>query len=217
MYLPFGMRTMDHYLYVRNVTQTDLDSQQQYGVSFFHQSDAYRFELMAILGNYQMRPDTYRRRGYSGYFEYAVAPRFGLGFSSLATYQGTDDMREVAGAVIRGAHGPYMRWAPASSLALMSEWDLVHAMPTAGGSPVLGMVGMVQADWEFVPGVHGLLTPELYLANLGGTGGKTGYRGWLTTAWYVYPHIDLRADAIVANDPALGKYTMGLGQVHVSL
>jgi len=30
-----------------------------------------RGELMAIAGNYQVRPDAYRERGYSGYLEFA--------------------------------------------------------------------------------------------------------------------------------------------------
>jgi len=216
MYLPFGMRTIDHTLFIRNVTQTDLDSQEQYGASFFHQSESYRYELMAIAGNYQLHPDTFRKRGYSAYLEYAVANRFGLGFSSMVTYQGTDDQKQVVGSLVRGAHGSFARWAPTSDLAIMSELDVVHTNPTSGGNPVFGAVGMLQADWEFVRGVHGVATPELYLADVGGKANKTFYRGWLTFAWYVYPHVDLRADGIVADDP-MGKYTMGLGQIHLSL
>lgn len=217
MYLPFGVRTIDHTLYVRNATQTDLDSQQQYGAAFFHQAENYRFELMGIAGNYQMRPDGYRRRGYSGYLEYAAAARLGVGFSSMATYQKLDELHQVAGAMIRGAHGPFMRWAPISSLAIMSEWDVLHSMPTGGGDPVIGIAGLIQADWEFVRGVHAVVTPEIYLPNIGGRNSGTGYRGWLTAAWYVYPHIDLRADAIYANEPQGGSATIALGQVHVSL
>ncbi|HEY5956104.1 MAG TPA: hypothetical protein VIV60_06110, partial [Polyangiaceae bacterium] len=217
MYLPFGMRTIDHTLYVRNATQTDLDSQQQYGASFFHQGESYRAEVMAIAGNYQMRPDSYRRRGYSAYLEYAVLPRMGLGFSSFATYQKTDELHDVVGSLIRGAHGPYMRWAPISSLALLSEWDLLHTFATGGGDPIFGIAGLIQADWEFVRGLHAVVTPELYVPNLGGNNSVTGYRGWLTMAWYAYPHIDFRADGIVASEPNRGKYTMALGQVHVSL
>ncbi|MGC4064615.1 MAG: hypothetical protein QM784_08220 [Polyangiaceae bacterium] len=217
MYLPFGLRTIEHYLYVRNVTQTDLDSQQQYGLSYFHQGETFRYEVMAVLGNYQLRPDTYRRRGYSGYFEYVVRPRLAVGVSSLATYQGTDELKEVSGAVLRGAHGAFMRWAPTSDLALMSEWDIVHSIPTSNGDPVWGLVGNVQADWEFVRGLHGVLTPELYVSRLGAATSDTGYRGWLTAAWYAYPHVDLRADTLFAKDPLIGKYAMVLGQIHVSL
>ncbi len=31
-----------------------------------------RFEVMAIAGNYQIEPDAYRERGYSGYVEFAA-------------------------------------------------------------------------------------------------------------------------------------------------
>jgi hypothetical protein len=211
---------MDHYLYVRNATQTDLDSNQQYGASFFHQSDNYRFEVMAIAGNYQMRPDKYRQRGYSGYVEYNAAARLGVGFSSLLTYQGLSQNPNVDGSALRGAHGPYVRWAPISSLALMSEWDFLHEGPTGGGDPILGVAGLVQADWEFYRGIHAVVTPELYLADFNAGSKSLGYRGWLTAAWYAFPHIDLRADLIEARDlqgPSLANYTMVLGQFHLSL
>jgi hypothetical protein len=218
MYLPYGLRTIDHTLYVRHATQTDLDSQEQYGASFFHQSDAFRFEVMAIAGNYQMRPDKYRQRGYSAYFEVNAASRLGVGLSSLVTYQGLSMNPGIAGASLRGAHGPFLRWAPVASLALMSEWDLLHEGPTDGGQSMLGAAGLIQADWEFLRGLHAVVTPELYLVN---AHDKTlAYRGWLTAAWYAYPHIDLRADLIRARDlqgPTLQDYTMVLGQVHVSL
>jgi len=218
MYLPFGIRTIDHYLYVRNATQTDLDSQQQYGASFFHQSDAYRFEIMGIAGNYQMRPDRYRQRGYSAYVEYNAASRLGLGFSSLLTYQALSQYSGIAGAGLRGAHGPFVRWAPFSSLALMSEWDLLHEGPTSGGSPMVRAAGMVQADWEFVRGVHAVVTPELYVPNM--QLGNVGYRGWLTAAWFPFPHIDLRADVVKARDyygATKMDYTLVLGQLHISI
>lgn len=218
MYLPFGIRTVDHYLYVRNATQTDLDSQQQYGASFFHQSETYRFEVMAIAGNYQMRPDRYRQRGYSAYVELTAASRLGVGVSSLVTHQGLSNNPTIDGAAIRGAHGPFLRWAPIPTLALMSEWDFLHEGPTGRGNSTLGVAGLVQADWEFVRGLHAVVTPELYLSNF--SDGNVGYRGWLTAAWYAYPHIDLRADVIQAKDyfgPTGFHYTMLLGQLHVSL
>lgn len=220
MYLPFGLRTIDHYLYVRNATQTDLDSQQQYGVSYFRQSESYRFEVMGIAGNYQMRPDDYRQRGYAGYVEFNAASRLGVGMSSLVTYQGLSRNPGIAGASLRGAHGPFVRWAPIQSLALMSEWDVLHEGPTAGGQPTVGLAGLVQADWEFVRGLHAVLTPELYLANASVGADSLGYRGWLTAAWYAYPHIDLRADLVQARDvygSVIVDYTLVLGQVHVSL
>jgi hypothetical protein len=218
LYLPFGLRTLDHTLYVRNATQTDLDTQQQYGAAFFHQSDSYRFEVMAVAGNYQLRPDVYRARGYSGYVELNPASRLGVGLSSLLTYQGESFNANISGAALRGAHGPFARWAPIPTLALMTEWDVLHEGSTQGASPIVGVAGMVQADWEAVQGVHVAVTPEVYAPDT--QQGGVGYRAWLTAAWFPYPHFDLRADAIRARDvfgTAAVNYTLVLGQLHVSL
>jgi hypothetical protein len=138
--------------------------------------------------------------------------------SSLVTYAGLTQNPGIAGAALRGAHGPFVRWALVSSLALMSEWDVLHEGPTSGGSPIVGVAGMVQADWEFVRGLHAVVTPELYMPNT--QLGNVGYRGWLTAAWYAVPHIDLRADVVKARDyygPVAADYTLVLGQVHLSI
>ena len=220
MYLPYGLRVIDHTLFVRNATRTDLDSQQQYGVSIFHGADDYRFEVMAVLGNYQLRPDQYRERGYSAYVEYAAAARMGIGMSSLLTYQGESSSPSVTGAAIRGAHGPFVRWAPSSSVALMSEWDLLHEGSTSGGNPVMGVAGLVQADWEVYRGVHAVVTPELFLSDFQTGSDSLSYRGWVTGAWFPYPHLDFRLDGIYGSESMAGSrmnYVMALGQAHVSL
>jgi hypothetical protein len=219
-YLPYGLRVIDHTLFVRNATQTDLDSQQQYGLSLFRGGDNYRLEVMAILGNYQLRPDRYRERGYSAYVEYAAMNRLGVGMSSLLTYQGESSSPSVTGSSIRGAHGPFVRWAPFSNLALMSEWDFLHNGPTNGGTPILGLAGVVQADWEFYRGVHAVATPEMYFSNLDAGSKSASYRGWLTAAWFPYPHFDFRIDGIYGSESFAGtrmNYVMALGQAHVSL
>lgn len=220
MVLPFGVRVADHYFYVRNATQTDIDSQQQYGAAFFHQSEQYRFELMGVLGNYQLRPDAYRQRGYSAYLEYNAASRLGVGLSSLLLYQATSMNPRLSGAALRGAHGPFVRWAPSSSVAVMSEWDLVHEGASSGAVPWLGFAGMVQVDWEFVRGLHASVTPELYLADMAAGTNALGYRGWLSATWFPYPHFDVRADLVKARDvygPAKIDYTLLLGQLHLSI
>jgi hypothetical protein len=100
----------------------------------------------------------------------------------------------------------------------MSEWDVLHEGPTSGGEPIVGVAGMVQGDWEFVRGLHAVVTPELYMPNA--KLGNVGYRGWLTAAWYAFPHIDLRADVVKARDyygPVATDYTLVLGQVHLSI
>lgn len=220
MYLPFGIRVADHYFYVRNATQTDIDSHQQYGAAFFRQTDQYRFELMGVLGNYQLRPDAYRQRGYAAYLEYNVASRLGVGVSSLLLYQSISMNPRLPGASLRGAHGPFLRWAPSSSVAVMSEWDLLHEGAASGAVPWLGFAGMVQLDWEFVRGLHASVTPELHSADMAAGANALGYRGWLTATWFPYPHLDLRADVVRARDvygPARVDYTLLLAQVHVSI
>jgi hypothetical protein len=217
MYLPFGIRMLEHTVFAKQASQTDLDSQQQYGASLFHGTDTYRVEVMAIAGNYQLRPDKYRQRGYSAYIEYAVANRTGLGFSSLLTYQGESMASEVSGPALRGAHGPYLRWAPFSSLAVMTEWDLLHVGPTNGGSPMAGVAGFVQADWEAYRGIHFVV---MYLSNFSTGSNSLSYRGWVGAAWFPYPHFDIRADGIWGSETYAATrmdYTMILGQVHVSL
>jgi hypothetical protein len=220
MYLPFGIRMLEHTLFVKQETQTDLDSQEQYGASLFHGTENYRAEIMAIFGNYQLKPDKYRQRGYSAYFEYAVASGTGLGLSSLLTYAGESQSTIVSGAVIRGAHGPYLRWAPISSLALLTEWDIVHLGPTSGAQPVVGLVGFMQADLEPYRGIHVMVMPEMYMLSFV-TGSKDlSYRGWLGTAWFPYPHFDVRVDGIYGSETFAStrmNYEMVLGQVHLSL
>src|SRR5690606_10207306 len=72
--LPFGIRTSEHVLWAREATQTDRESDQQHGVSFAQSTGPWRYELMFSLGNFQVSPDDYRERGYSGTFEYLVDP-----------------------------------------------------------------------------------------------------------------------------------------------
>ena len=220
MTLPFGIRMLEHTLFTRNITQTDLDSQQEYGAALFHGSENYRVEIMAIAGNYQLKPDKYRQRGYSAYLEYAVANGAGLGLSSLVTYAGATQSPMVSGAVIRGAHGPYLRWAPVSSLSLLAEGDIVHQGPASGAQPVVGLTGFMQADLEAYRGIHVMVMPEMYMLSFV-TGSKDlSYRGWLGAAWFPYPHLDVRVDGIYGSETVVStrmNYEMVLGQVHLSL
>jgi hypothetical protein len=217
LYLPFGLRMIEHNFFVRSVTQTDIDSQEQWGASFFRQGDAYRAEIMAILGNYQIGPDAYRQRGYSGYAELALSPRVGLGLSSLATYAKLDPALGVS--AVRGAHGPYVRWVATPDLAVLAEADVVHRTPEYAQTEV-GFVGLAQADWEFVHGLHGILSAELQLPQFRDPVSEGSHREWLTAAWFIYPHVDVRADAIWASElygPQRVQSITGLGQLHVSL
>ena len=86
MELPFGIRVIEHPFYVRSMTGTNLDSQQQYGAALFHDGETYHAEIMAIAGNYQLAPDEFRQRGYAGYVEFSAQSGMQVGFSSMVTY-----------------------------------------------------------------------------------------------------------------------------------
>lgn len=213
--LPFGIRTENHILYARSRTRTDLDTHQQWGVSVFHQTESFRAEIMGIAGNYQISPDDYRERGYSGYFELVLAPRAALGVSSLVTSAALDP--EVAVSAVRGAHGPFVRWGPTADLAVLAEVDVVHRTPEQV-STELGLVSLAGLDWELTRGVHGLLTFELETPRF--QEALWSHRQWLSAVWFLYPHIDLRLDAFLSHDqygPQSVDAVNALGQVHVSL
>jgi hypothetical protein len=217
MELPFGLRVIEHNFFVRARTQTDIDSQQQWGASLFKQGDTYRAEIMAIAGNYQISPDEFRQRGYSAYGELNIARAVAFGLSSLVTYASTDT--EFGVSAVRGAHGPFLRWAATPDLAVLAEADIAHATPQYAQTEA-GFVGLGQADWEFAQGVHGILSGELNLPRFQDSVDAWSHREWLSAAWFFYPHVDLRADAIWASEafgPRRVESATVLGQVHVSL
>jgi hypothetical protein len=111
MYLPFGIRVIEHPFYVRYNTGTNIDAQQQLGASIFHEEDTYRFEFMAIAGNYQIAPDDYRERGYSGYAEFNVGSGAQVGFSSKVT-RSKIDLTTLGRNSYFGAHGPMVLGRP---------------------------------------------------------------------------------------------------------
>ena len=223
MYLPFGIRVIEHPFYVRTNTGTNIDSQQQLGASLFHEVEAYRFELMAIAGNYQIAPDDYRERGYAGYAEFNVGSAAQVGFSSKVTRA---KLRLEGAAVERnayaGAHGPMVRWSPMDKLAVLAEMDLLHLAST-GVLTKYGLAGMAQVDWEMTRGLHAMVTGELYHGpELDDSGGHHFFnRDWLSFVWFAYPHIDVRVDSYWATEefaPPDRVNSLGaLGMLHVSL
>jgi len=215
MYVPFGIRVIEHPFYVRTETDTNIDSQQEWGAALFHEEEKYRAEIMAIAGNYQVSPDAYRQRGYAGYFEYAVAPRLQLGVSSQLTYAKLD--LDAGVSAFRGAHGPMLRWSPAESLAILVEGDLLHTVVNSSVTAA-GLAGMAQLDWEVIRGLHGIVTTESYRPPFVQSGWF--YRDWLSVAWFAYPHIDFRVDSYWSSEVYTSQRIdsiAALGQVHVSL
>ena len=87
-------------------------------------------------------------------------------------------------------------------------------------------MGFTQLDTEFLQGVHVLLTGEILdqgapkVAPGSTTGvtrelgaGKPKVGGWLSVAWFVYSHFDVRFDAIKRT----GEDVSLLAQLHVYL
>ncbi len=212
--VPFGLRHIEHTMWVRRSTRTDLDTGQQHGLAFAYNGDTVRGELMALLGNYQLHPDAYRERGAAGYLEWSPKPAISLGLSSLVTTALLDvDTRTTR---LRQAHGLFARALPWKPLVLMAEGDVLLRSPVSEPT-VVGMATMLQADLEAVQGLHFFLTGE---AKAEGAGVKPSVGGWLSVNWFVLPHVDVRVDGILQS---LGSTTTSstaatlLTQLHVFL
>jgi hypothetical protein len=209
--LPFGIRTSEHTLFTRKQTQTDRESDQQHGIALAYSSGRVRGEGMFVLGNFQMSPDDYRERGYSGYVEYILESNLAVGVSSLIlqSMRSVDYSRQER--TIRHAHGATFRYAPFDPLVLLSEVDLLKASGRG-----LGYTGFVTADYELMRGLHLAATGEFYnggkLENspaLPGNGELT-HAFWATAQWFFYTHWDLRVDAYLLKDAPFQL----LAQVH---
>lgn len=190
MNLPFGIRNVEHTLWTRSSTRTDSNDAQQHGVALAYSGSWLRGEMMAIAGNFQMGPDEFRERGYSGFLEAEVAPKLTLGLSSLVTYANKDVT--LLAENVRQAHGAFIRASPWEKLVLMAEGDALVQSP-AGAPTLVGCAAMVQADVEPYQGIHAMLTGEL-LSH--GDVSEPSVGGWLSLAWFFAPHADVRVDGI---------------------
>ncbi|HEX3855337.1 MAG TPA: hypothetical protein VHW01_30450 [Polyangiaceae bacterium] len=192
MNLPFGIRSIEHTLWVRALTQTDINDKQQYGAAFAWSAGPLRGELMAIAGNLQLRPDIYRERGYSTYLEAVLGRSLVLGASSLITHRELDpsSFKETW----RQAHGAYVRYAtPWEPLVVLSEWD--YTLTSARGQlRSKGVAGYAQVDFEAAQGVHFLVTGEAQ--DVGVNRPPWSWGTWLSYAWFLLPHTDVRLDGI---------------------
>jgi hypothetical protein len=216
MNLPFGIRTIEHSLWTKSLTRTNINDAQQYGLALYAGAGKLRGELMGIAGNLQLRPDAYRERGYSLYLELEMLEGLALGVSSLITHRERDTVTLTE--TWRQAHGGFARWAtPYQPLVLLTEWDYVFES-SRNSYYRRGLVSYVQADWEAVQGAHFMLTAE---ANKVGVRERSwSYGGWLTYAWFLAPHCDVRLDGVYQS---LGSSAGRVGalavllQGHVSL
>lgn len=184
--LPFGIRQIEHTMFVRQATRTDLNDTQQHGVAFAYSGELIRAEIMGIAGNYQVSPDAYRERGYSAYAEIVPVEKAAFGISSLVTHAARDLYLRLPNT--RQAHGVFTRLAPLPPLALLAEADLVLQSATSA----TGYATMLQADLEPIQGVHLIATGENM--RMGGTSTATSWSGWLGAGWFFAPHADVRFD-----------------------
>ena len=187
--VPFGLRVSEGALWVRSATRTTLDDDQEYGAALYGTVGPFRGEIMAIVGNFQIRPDDYRERGYSAYVEGAATPRLAIGVSSLVTRATRDIVFRVTD--FRHAHGAFARWSPAPPLALLAEADWLY-QSLANHGHRSGHAAFAQADWEAKQGIHVMLTFET--KNDGGPEEHESYGAWASAVWFFAPHADLRLD-----------------------
>ncbi len=188
--IPFGIRQIEHTLFVRMATRTDIDATQQYGVAFSYSGEKLRGEILGIAGNYNINPDVFRQRGYAGFLELTLAQHATVGVSSELTYASEDEFTQ-AKKFIRSAHGAFTRLAPVKQLVIMAEFDgLVNV---TSGAAAGGYAGMLQLDFEPVQGVHLIGTGEA-MRDPAQTVAQWG--GWGTLAWFFAPHMDFRVDFV---------------------
>jgi hypothetical protein len=220
--LPFGVRIPEHVMWVRQATNTDRESSQQHGLAIAYVGESLRGEIMGIAGNYQVHPDKFRDRGYAGYLEYATSSNATIGVSSMLTYSATDPITRAALKTQRQVHGLMGRAGFGEKVAILAEAD---AMITSRRE--LGYVGFAQLDVEPIQGLHFMATGEMLdvgyikpvVNALTPSGprtageGKPKVGGWLSVAWFVYSHFDVRFDAVkrTAEDVSLQA------QLHVYL
>jgi len=146
---------------------------------------------MAIAGNFLIRPDAYRERGYSGYIDWTPKPKMSLGFSSLITYRVLDSA--TLKPTWRQAHWRLRALGEAlGTTGLQTEWDIP--------SSLRGTRHSRRASWVSPRGCRGAIrrAPD---GNPGGV-----YRGhghvplswgsWLSYAWFFLPQMDVRLDSI---------------------
>lgn len=213
--MPYGIRSIEHTLFVRSDTRTDLNDSQQHGVAVAYTGDKFRGEILGIAGNYQIQPDAYRQRGYSGFLEYQPINRLALGVSSLVTHANKDLYLHIGD--LRQAHGVFIRAAPARPIVLLAEGDLVlHALD--GPANQTGYAVMLQADLEPIQGLHFVSTLEMKNSGTANTG--ISYGAWGGANWFFLPHADVRIDAMeqrLALGPSTLNVTSYMAQLHLYL
>jgi hypothetical protein len=214
--LPFGLRNVEHTSWVRAATATDVNQGQQAGLSLYLGDERFRGEIMLIAGNFQLSPDEYRERGYSGYIEASVGRSATVGLSSKITRAERD--RSTGQPTLRQAHGGFVRWAVHPSVALLAEGDALIVTPLGTGQVQSGAAAWLQLDWEPLSGLH--LAPALEALRQYGDAGTASFGQWLTLDWFVHSHVELRFDLTFRQVPpwrGSPSSVVALAQIHVLL
>lgn len=216
MNLPFGIRDVFHTLSIRTATRTNIDDNQQHGIAFSYSGSNLRAEIMGILGNFQIRPDDYRERGYTGYVEWAPNTSIAAGLSSRVAHVALDPVSLTP--MWRHAHGLFGRWAsPWKPLVLLGEVDYILDSPKNVPHSA-GTQAMLQADIEPWQGIHYQLMGEA--GNFGPRGYGSTYSGWVSFDWFFFSHMDFRIDGVFQSIAGPGAHTavqMLLAQYHLYL
>jgi hypothetical protein len=215
MNLPFGLRTENHILDVRDATRTDLNDGQQVGASLFYNTRKWRAEVMGIAGNFQVRPDSFRERGYSLYTAYAPTTRSEIGVSSLLAASKTDLL--TLAPRTRMAEGLFARWSPVPAVAVLAEADLL--LDRRAGTASTGFVSTAVVDVVPRQGLHLQAIGEQCDPDFTDAHGS-GFTGTGALQWFFLPHADLRLDAgygTVYCTPGAQASPFGLIQAHFFL
>ena len=189
--VPFGLRTVEHTFWVRQTTRVDINDTQQHGAALAFAAPRLRGEVMAILGNYQLKPASWREHGYAGYAEFLATSWAGVGASSLVTHADFDAVLHVANT--RQAHGLFLRVAPMDKVALLGEADLLLDSPQGLGG-AHREVALLQCDFEPRQGLHVIGAAEAKSQGLGTT--RASFGGWLGLDYFFLSRLDLRVDGI---------------------
>ncbi len=225
MNLPFGVRSIEHTMWVHSEPRVDINAAQQHGVALAYNTSKIRTEGMVILGNFQVSPDKFRSRGFAGYFEYALTRRLALGASSMITH--VDEDLSLQTPAWRHAHGVFARYSPAKPLVMTFELHYLNVSQPTPGTTARGVAGMFSTDFEPVQGVH--VGPTLEILNRSFSTDRSSVGAWASAWWFFLPHADVRVDAIWQAiggpaDAAAGatstgrtKVTTLLAQLHVYL
>jgi hypothetical protein len=191
MNVPFGIRSIEHTMFTRTAMRTDINTGQQHGIAVDYHRGPWRASLMGIAGNFQIRQDDFRSRGYAGLVEYAIQPTLAVGVSSMVVHQQLDFT--LLTPTFRQAHGVFARYSPHRSTVVSAEWDFLHASQETYGKAFFGGVGMASADFEPIQGLHVGPTFELLTRD---SDQKVSYGVWGTAWWFLFSHVDMRFDAI---------------------